>query len=570
MARHLGGILAVAMAVLGVLGVTSTVLADDDTTPPAGTLVIDGGRGYTADGVLDLDVTATDDVAVTTVRIGLLGEPPTDFPYAPHITYSIGDVSTISQQQLTLVVEWLDAAGNHSSAKKTFWLDWAAPVLKSFHTTDDQGPAGTVTFTFGVLEEGSGVAAVRLSTNGGSTWGAEVPMTNQGVVWDPRDTSLGGKATGVGEVPVSAKVRDGSGQWSNVRSTTITMEVALSIKVSVNPTTGQPVTLSPDWAAPVSLPKGAMCLWEFMWGDNQSIYNGNRDQTFGYLATQGPASKGFCGPWTFTLPWTPVRHYLVSLRVMQSDWTSLGEHVIGASPSDPSFDSAVGSTNRRITSSNLPMFYVLPDSYELHVGEAAVYHGYALGGATIKSSDKWVIEYVNTPEMHSGSSTLTFFPKRTGNITVCLEREYSAGTQISACFDPPVKAGSSSGGSGGSGGSGTGSATAQPSSATAKEASLPPPTAVPSSPEDAGESSVATVAPGDVAVIASSAAPSAAGGEGAIVPGQAASAAPPAWIAIGVLGLAFVLAGLFAGTRPGARLRLREALRSVLPISRRS
>ena len=561
--------LAVAIAVIGVLGAASPVLADDDTTPPVGTLVIDGGRGYTTDGVLDLDVTATDDVGVTTVRIGLVGEPLTDFPYAPHITFSIGDVSAITQQQLTLTVEWLDAAGNHSSTRKSFWLDWAAPVLSVFHTTDDQGPAGTVTFTFGVFEEGSGVAAVRFSTNGGSSWGAEIPMTNQGVVWNPRDTALGGKAGGIGEVPVSAKVRDGSGQWSNVRSTTITMEAGLSIKVSAHPTTGQPITLSPDWTAPVSLPKGAMCLWEFMWGDNQSIYNGNRDQTFGYLATQGPASKGFCDPWTFTLPWTPVRHYLVSLRVMQSDWTTLGEHIIGASPSDPSFDSTVGSTSRKIGSSNLPMFYVLPDSYELHVGEPAVYHGYALGGATIKSSDRWVIEYTNTPETHPGSPTLTFHPKRTGNVTVCLEREYSAGTQISACFDPPVRAGSSSGGSGGSGGSGSGSATAQPSGAVATQASLPPPSAVPSSSEEAVGPPQATGAPGDLAVVAASPVPSAAGGAGVVAPGQPASAPLPAWIAIAVLVVAVVLAGLFVGTRAGPRLRLTRAVRSLRDVARR-
>jgi hypothetical protein len=417
-------------------------LAVDDTTPPEGSLTIEGGLGYTNDEFVVLDVPATDDVGVTVVRAGLYGGPLTEYPYTPQIVHSIGDISTMAQQQLTIQVEWLDAAGNSSTQQGTVWLDWAAPDLQNFQTTNSEGPPGTVTFYLGAYEEASGVAAARFSTSGGSSWGAEIAMGNQIVVWNPRDPSVGGDPTAIGEHTVHAQVRDGSGQWSNIRSLAIVVAVPLAIGVSANPTTGQPLTLSAGWAGPIALPAGAMCMWEFMWGDDQSMYFANRNETFGYLVTQGPASSGFCDSWTFTLPWTPVRQYFVALRVMTSDWVDLGSAMIGASPDDPSFSSAVGSTSRSITASNLPMFYVLPDAYELTLGEPAVYRGFALGGATIKSSDVWSIQYENTPERHPGSAVLTFYPKTTGHLTICLYREYRAGTQMGACFDPPVRAAS--------------------------------------------------------------------------------------------------------------------------------
>jgi hypothetical protein len=365
-------------------------------------------------------------------------------------------------------------------------------------------------------------------------------------------------------------VRDGSGQWSNVRSTKITMTSSLSIAVSAGPTTGQPLTLGADWAHPIALPAGAMCLWEFMWGNDQSLYHDERDETFGYVMTQGPASKGFCDSWTFTLPWTPVRRYLVALRVMRSDWTTLGEAMIGGSPSDASFASSVGSTSRHITSSNLPMFYVLPDSYELRVGQPAVYRGYARGGATIRSSDRWVIQYVNTPETHPGSAVLTFYPKRTGHITVCLSREYSAGTQMMACFDPPVRAGSRSGGSGGgsggsaSGSGGSGPPAAPPSQTTPVEASAPPTASLPAATGSAEPSASMEppLTPGFVAAAVGSAPPATPAGPGSSVSDQPAGVPPTGWIGLAALGLGLAFGSAMA--RPGLRLRISRAVGSGL------
>ena len=475
------------------------VLAADDTTPPVGTLVVEGGATYTSDKVVVLDVPATDDVGVTLVRVRIFGGAWTDYPYAPQIVYDFSAFS-LAQQQLTFEVEWQDAAGNSSSKQGTIWYDTTPPDLQVFQTTNNAGPSGTVTFYVGALEEASGVAAVRFSTNGGSTWGSEIPMTDQIVVWDPRNAALGGEPTAFGSLTVKAQVRDGSGQWSNIRSLVLPIETTLDIGVSASPTTGQPVTLSAEWGSAITLPAGTICMWEFMWGDNQSINYGNRNDTFGYLMTQGPSSQGYCTNWTFTLPWTPVRRYLVALHVRAADEMQLGDAMIGGELDQTAFTSTVGSTSPSIKSSSLPAFYVLPDAYTLTVGVPAVYHAFALGGATIKTTDHWSIEYENVPERHPGSSTLTFVPKHSGYLTVCLYREGKY--QIAACYDPPVKARSAGSGSGGSSGSGSGTGTASggPSVEPAPSASAAASGSAEPSGSGTGTPSEGPTTPSDVAV----------------------------------------------------------------------
>jgi hypothetical protein len=336
-----------------------------------------------------------------------------------------------------------------------------------------------VTFYVGAYEEASGVAAVRFSTDGGAHWGAEIPMTDQIVIWDPRDAALGGKPKGLGPVSVKAKVRDGSGQWSNVRSTTVQYTASVHIGVSSNPTTGQPITFTPHWSDPVTFPSGTHCMWEFMTGDDRSLYDGSRDDSFSYNLTQGAAGGGWCGAWTFTLPWSTVRQYLVAFRVMLPDGSEINAE-LGGSPGDTAFTSTVGSTSHAINSSNLPLFYVLPDDDQLTVGVPTTYRGYAIGGATIKSSDHWSIVEEGL-HYYPGASTYTFTPEKAGHITVCLFR--GSGTtpmdQLGACFDPSVKRGA-------------GGTVATPGAPGAPGASSSAPTGAASSVSPPGQSAVPT------------------------------------------------------------------------------
>ncbi|MEW5991297.1 MAG: hypothetical protein AB1736_08150 [Chloroflexota bacterium] len=457
-----------ALAILvGLLAWPVAAYAVDDTTPPHGTLVINGGAEWTADPTLTLDVPASDDVGVTLIRVHHSSTGTwsawTELPYAPQVTYSLGDPGSLADGPVTVEVDWRDAAFNGFSAMSSIGLDRTPPEFHTFQQWSDTGPAGTLTFNLGANDPSSGVVAARLSTTNGAPWGAEIPIVDQLAVWDPRDPSTGGSPSGIGDVSVAAQVRDAVGNWSNVRTLTLTLSATVEIAVSAKPTTGNPVTFTPVWSAPVALPSGTRCMWEFMIGDDQSLYHGNRNDTFSYTLTQGPSSGGWCGPWTFTLPWSSVRQYLVAFRAILPDGTVIDD-TIGGSPDETAFTAGVGSTSRSIKSSTLPMFYVLPDDYQLILGVPTTYRAFAVGGASIRSSDQWVVEYENVPEFYAGSAALTFTPKKTGHLTVCLYRRAGPGDpmdQLGACFDPPVKAGSGGGGAGGS-------ATASPAAASAE------------------------------------------------------------------------------------------------------
>jgi len=533
---------ALVVVVIAALGHPAVALADD-TSPPIGTLEIEEGRGYTDDGTLILDVPATDDIGVVTVRVHLVGGEWTDFPYAPRIEWTFGDVSQISEQQLRVEVQWRDAAGNASTAQKTIWYDATPPDLQIFkETTSYPGPPGTITFYVGAYEEGSGVAAVRFSTDNGANWGSAIAMTDQIVFWDPRDAAFGGKPKGLGPVTVLAKVRDGAGLWSNVRSTTVEYTASVHIAVSPDPATGQPVTFTPEWSTPVALPKGTHCMWEFMTGDDQAIFAAEHNESFTYNMTQGPAGGGWCGSWTFTLPWSPVRQYLVAFRVMLPGGSSIDAE-LGA-PGKSAFRSTVGSTSRAIQRSNLPMFYVLPDDYELTVGMPATYRGYALGGATIKSSDRWIV-IQNGLTSYPGADSFTYTPQKAGHVTVCLQRQPGSTPmdQLGACFDPPVRRAAG----------GTVVATAPPATATDAAPTEPVASIGPRTPTPGA----VAVAPTDPPATAG---PPAAPNEGpSSGPAASAGSAPPGplWGALLLGAIGFVV-GLTLLLRPTLRAALRS------------
>jgi hypothetical protein len=374
-------------------------------------------------------------------------------------------------------------------------------------------------------------------------------MTDQIVIWDPRDPSVGGKA-GLGPVTVKAKIRDAAFNWSSVRSTTVTYEATLNIGVSASARTGEPITFTPRWSAPVTLPAGTHCSWEFMTGNEQALFSGEHDDSYSYHLTQGPASGGWCKPWTFTLPWSPVRLYLVAFRVMLPDGTTVYAEL--GSPGVKAFTSTVGTTSRAVKSSNLPMFYVLPDDDHLTVGVPTTYRGYAVGGATIRSTDRWSVAQYGPSSFQEGGSTFTFTPLRAGHVTVCLQRR--AGNtpmdQLGACFDPVARRGA-------------GTITASPdpvvgpSVAPTVESSTAPEVTAPVGSPVAGDGP--TQSPGGVAVAAPGS--STAGVSGGAPNDRPTSepAAPGVALLVLLLGGAVLLGGA-ALVRPVVRTRLRSLL----------
>ena len=531
----------VAMTILASPG---AVLAEDGT-PPVGTLEIEGGLGYTRDRSLTLDIPAVDDVGVVAVLVGLAGGEMTELPYAPRVEWSIpGDVG---EQELTIEVWWRDAAGNTSTARDTLLYDGTPPSFSTFkETTSEPSPPGSIVFYVGGDDPVSGVRAVRFSTDDGAHWGSEIAMTDQIVIWDPRDPSVGGKPGGLGEVTVKARIRDAAFNWSSARSTTVTYAATLSIGVSSSPTTGKPITFTPQWSDPVTFPAGTHCAWEFMTGNEQALFSGEHDDSYSYHLTQGPASGGWCKPWTFTLPWSPVRLYLVAFRVMLPDGSDVYAEL--GSPGVRAFTSTVGTTSRAVKTSNLPMFSVLPDDDHLTVGVPTTYRAFAVGGATIRSTDRWSVVQYGPSFSQEGGSTFTFTPQRAGHVTVCLQRRPgdTPMDQLGACFDPMVRRGE-----------GATTSSPDPAAAPSSAATITPAVTTPVGSPVAGQTPTGTA--GQVAAAAT-------GSSATEGPAEAPSGAPTSGAAAaGVLVVVLLLgAGLLGGAalawRPDARAKIRSRL----------
>jgi hypothetical protein len=420
------------------LAATAPIAMAADVTPPTGTLTIGTGSGYASSLTLTLHVPATDDVGVTTLMIFLNGELVSTRPYAPTVTLAVPQPS-----EWHVGVHWRDAAGNGFSADAYVQVDPTPPNVGELYFFEDPDPTDLLipASIQNTREDGSPISAVRFRTGAGA-WGAAYPAPagNPMVIdWAAFDPAFGGSPL-IGSRTVSAQVQNAAGLWS--ASTSRTMDAspgALTIAVSGDVRTGHPITLTPTVPAGLVYPAGTVCWWELYWGDDASLYYGNRNETFGGITISGPVSGGYCNPWTVTIPWVPQRQFLVSFRADTGAQAGLGA-MIGGFPGDPTtLRPGVDSTSRSITYSSLPMVYVLPDVYQLVVGVPATYRAFALAGAKILSTDQWSVEYIDHPEFKLGGSVFTFTPKIPGHITVCWNGRPPRLHTIAACYDPPAR-----------------------------------------------------------------------------------------------------------------------------------
>jgi hypothetical protein len=204
--------------------------------------------------------------------------------------------------------------------------------------------------------------------------------------------------------------------------------------------TGKPFTVHPTFSGGWTPPADAVCLWEVRWGSVPALRDNNFDETFGGMMSQGTASQGFCGDWTFTLPWVPVPRFEFNLDVP-------GANNVRTSmwPDRDLVYAAVVGTDRRIRASSLPMVQVLPDRYSPIAGQPVTYTRYLIGGATATSADgpRWTAflgDSENPPhwERLTTSATFTITPPAPGNLFVGWDRAFSP-MLMGAYYDPPVR-----------------------------------------------------------------------------------------------------------------------------------
>lgn len=332
-----------------------------------------------------------------------------------------------------LVLPFVLAASLLAPTLATAADDTTAPV-GTVEIWDHDGR--TITFHFEVSDE-NGIAGVRLSCDDGATW-IDRPFAPILIV-PTRETGLGcvGFTDGYDRL-VQIEVRDPSG---NVLSLPIYVILGpwLDVTLSTPAVTGHSMTITPVLPDGYTIPGRGGCRWEFRWGDDRSLANLEHNETFGSMLFDIPAVAGRCKPWTFALPWVPVRQYevYVSVFTIEPDGgTSLFLNEMRT------FTASVDSTERRITHSSLPVVQVLPSTYTPIVGQPITYTRYLIGGATDCCSPRWTAwqgegDHPNQWNKNGGS-TFTITPFETGNILVGWDRA-TGDWRLGALYDPPVR-----------------------------------------------------------------------------------------------------------------------------------
>ena len=215
---------------------------------------------------------------------------------------------------------------------------------------------------------------------------------------------------------------------------------AISLETPRPAVTGQLFTFRPVFPADLALSPQTVCTWELRWGSTASLRDFTKaDESYGGLVFNGPKSKGYCGDWTFTLPWVPVRQFALTLDIFDDAANAAYKVEVGGE-GQPFLAAAVGTTDRHIRSSNLPIAYILPDRYAIIVGEPVTYRLYTRGGASIGTRSPWTAFLTGTARGFTqfGGSSFTIVPSAPGNWTVSWNR--SGGSYIlGAYYDPPAR-----------------------------------------------------------------------------------------------------------------------------------
>ena len=248
-----------------------------------------------------------------------------------------------------------------------------------------------------------------------------------------------GCSPGYGYKSLGVQPWNGAGVLVSMTYDTFELRPNITIETPRAPVTGELFTFRPTYPPDLVLSASTRCTWELRWGSTSSLRAFEPDATYGGLVFEGTKSKSFCGDWTFTLPWVPVRQYAVTLSIADDERNAYYEATIGGE-GQPFVTAEVGSTDRHIRSSNLPIAYLLPERYAIIVGEPVTYRLYTRGGATIGTDSPWTAFLAGTNRGFSrrGGSSFTFVPSAPGDWVVSWNR-YPSKHILGAYYDPTAR-----------------------------------------------------------------------------------------------------------------------------------
>jgi hypothetical protein len=224
--------------------------------------------------------------------------------------------------------------------------------------------------------------------------------------------------------------------------------IDVTMSRSANPTSGSAFTFTPHYSNGFVPPDAAICAWELRWGDHTSLYDNVYNQSFGSVAIRGAARDGFCGPWTFTLPYSAGAEWLYNFGIGVAGYYFDTMSFIPG-PGFPTFHGTNGApAGSGITTSNLPGVWLSMPNGTL-IGDQVTATAHPFGGYVMPASGAFWDAYSVTCNCRdfarldfSHSLTWTFTASVPGTIAVFYnDKGEMDGTNFAgAGIDPRVKA----------------------------------------------------------------------------------------------------------------------------------
>lgn len=184
-----------------------------DRTPPTGTISVNSGAAYTTSGTVILTLSAADSESGL-YQMRLSNDNSGWSSWETYSATKTGWILSPGDGTKTVYVQYRDNAGNVSTGtiSDTIILDTVAPtgtiditsvLKKTKHTV--------VNLALNAIDGGSGMGLMRLSNDGGTTWGSWEAYSTTKLAWD---TDLLGGDMVKGPLTVCAQYMDNAGNIS--------------------------------------------------------------------------------------------------------------------------------------------------------------------------------------------------------------------------------------------------------------------------------------------------------------------------------------------------------------------
>jgi hypothetical protein len=395
-----------------------------------GAVTIAGGAPYVDTDQVTLAIAPPIDAA-NRIRLSDDGTTWAELDWAATVPWSLTDPTAGGVPDdgvKTVSVEYGDGTDWSMPTEAHVTLDTVAPVLDTLVVTfpDPTHNGWLVDAAPAFGESINAIKGHRFSLNGidWSDWQAEDGFGDLSL--DLRDVMDGG-GWDTGMRTVWLQLRDAAGNESNVVTGSITLPdwpvdtasyspMQMKMAIPTRPVTGQPFTLRPLYPPGFKMPSDAICTWMLTWGSARSLNGGLPDQYYGNIEFERLASKGGCGEWTFTLPYSSTRLYSFMFGIAKHPYAPPDRGGIGiADIGWASFRADLGTTDQHVLHSNIPLSYLLPTSgVTPDVGQPVTYRLYATDAPSPPQTGMfWAYPtdcYLNPEFSQQGGTTFTFRP----------------------------------------------------------------------------------------------------------------------------------------------------------------